>query len=77
MARLNHENCRMAVKKIDKTSSYRSVSTGAGAALLFCLLFLGFSASLQARNLSDILLQVEKNTPALQAAHAREKAQQS
>ncbi len=67
----------MAVKKIDKTSSYRSVSRGAGAALLFCLLFLGFSASLQARNLSDILLQVEKNTPALQAAHARTKAQQS
>jgi len=67
----------MAVKKIDKTSSYRSVSTGAGTALLLWLLLLGFCAPLQARDLSDILQQVEKNTPALKAAHARTKAQQS
>ena len=77
MARVNHDNCRMAVEKIVKFLPSRSVTAVPGTALLFCLLLLGLSAPLQARDLSDILQQVEKNTPALQAAHARTRARQS
>ena len=77
MARVNHDNCRMAVEKIVKFLPSRSVTAVPGTALLFCLLLLGFSVPLQARELSEILQQVEKNTPALQAAHARTRAQQS
>ncbi len=77
MARVNRYSRCMAGKEIDNKSFFWSGAAVPGAALFFCLLLLGVSAPLQARNLSDILLQVEKNTPALQAAHARTKAQQS
>ncbi len=77
MARVNHDICRMAVKKKDKIWPCPSLSTGAGTGLLVLLLLLGFCTPLQARDLGDILEQVEKNTPALQAAHARTRARQS
>lgn len=44
---------------------------------ILCFLLFVFVPSLSARDLSDILQRVEQNTPALQAAHARAKAQQA
>ncbi len=48
-----------------------------GVLLLFCLGLLLIVPALQARDLSDILQLVEQNTPSLQAAHARTRAQQA
>ncbi len=66
----------MHVKNKDKFSFCRRVPA---AAIVFLagLLLPVFSTVLQAKDLGDILSLVEKNTPALQAAHARTKARQS
>ena len=77
MAQVKQYRSRLALIKKSNRVLLPMPWNSLGLPPLLCFLLFFFVPSLQAKGLPDILLQVEQNTPALQASHARTKARQA